>query len=82
MCIRYTAKIGDEVVDDRYANTPLTYQLGAFYLPGFDDALARQCIQSKLRLTWARPPQLNWGRQEGSAPLPNGPLVYDVTIER
>lgn len=81
--VRYVARVGDQVVDERYATAPLTFQLGTFYLRGFDDALVRQCIQSKLRLTWARPPQVDWGGREGAPPLPaNAPLVYDVTIER
>jgi hypothetical protein len=67
--VRYVGKVGETVVDDRYATTPLVFQLGAFYLPGFDEALTKQCVTSTLRLT-------------GPTGPPDGPLVYDVTIDR
>ncbi|KAJ1624907.1 hypothetical protein T492DRAFT_881011 [Pavlovales sp. CCMP2436] len=76
--VRYVGKVGEIVVDDRYATTPLVFQLGAFYLPGFDEALTKQCVKSTLRLTWQRAPSINWG----PVPPPAGPLVYDVTIDR
>lgn len=78
--MRYTAKVGDTVVDERYATTPLVYQLGAFFVPGMDDAIVGRCVQSDIRLTWSRAPSIDWGARDGA--LPAGPLVIELNLER
>lgn len=58
VAVRYTGRFADgRAFDTRYAARPLVYQLGSFYLPGVDAALAGRCVGTKLRLQWASSPR-------------------------
>jgi len=78
--IRYTGRFADgRVFDDRYAERPLVYQLGSFYLPGVDNALAGACVGTKLHMQWPASPAL--ARAEDAALLPPGsPIELDVEL--
>ena len=74
VAIRYTGRFEDgRVFDSRYAEQPLVYQLGSFYLPGVDSSLAGACVGSKMRLRWASSPNLP--RLEDAAGLPEGSAI-------
>ena len=51
--VRYTGSFANGTAfDTRYAEQPLTFEVGSFYLPGVDEALEGACVGSKLRLSW------------------------------
>lgn len=57
--VRYTGRFANGTVfDNRYAQRPLVVELGAFYLPGVDEALAERCVGTELLLRWASSPAL------------------------
>ena len=55
--VRYTGRFSNGTTfDTRYAKDPLTFEVGAFYLPGVDAALEGTCVGSKLRFSWQSSP--------------------------
>ena len=79
--VRYTGRrLSDGApFDDRYAEQPLTFELGSFYLPGMDEALEGACCGTKLRLKWRQSPSL--GSAEWDRLLPPGtPIQIDLEI--
>ena len=80
VCIKYVGRLTDtgKVFDERYAQKPLIYELGSFYLPGLDKGLKDVCVGTKLRFTWARSPALG---PEFEAVLPAGsPIELQVEL--
>ena len=78
--IRYIGRRLDSTTpfDSRYAKRPLVYELGSFYLPGVDESIEGACVGSKLKLSWARCPDLG---PEYAALLPPGtPIEMDVEL--
>mmetsp|Transcript_7203 Transcript_7203/g.15962 ORF Transcript_7203/g.15962 Transcript_7203/m.15962 type:complete len:227 (+) Transcript_7203:235-915(+) len=77
--VRYTGRFADgRPFDERYSKQPLVYELGSFYLPGFDEALEGMCVGSKFRISWASSPRL---RPEDEALLPRGSSIdFDVEL--
>ncbi len=64
--------------DERYASRPLVYELGAFYLPGVDDALRGRCVGTKLRLSYDASPRL---RDEDERILATGtPIALELEL--
>ena len=52
--MRYTGRFTNGTIfDARYADQPLTCEIGAFYLPGVDRALTNRCVGTTLRLAGA-----------------------------
>lgn len=78
--VRYTGRYADgRIFDDRYAQRPLVYQLGSFYLPGVDAALAGACVGTKLQVKWPSSPALR--RPEDAAVLPPGsPIEMELEL--
>ena len=65
--------------DSRYAENPLVYELGSFYLPGVDAALNGACAGTKLKLSWASSPRLP--RADDAALLPAGePITLEAEV--
>ena len=80
VCIKYVGRRTDtgKVFDERYAQRPLIFELGNFYLPGLDKSLKDACVGTKLRVTWARSPPLG---EEFEALLPAGsPIELQVEL--
>jgi hypothetical protein len=78
--VRYVGKRGDGTVfDDRYAQQPLVYELGSFYLPGVDEALEGACAGSTFRFSWVSSPSL--GTPEMDAKLaPGTPIEMELEL--
>ena len=79
--VRYTGRrlTDGTLFDDRYAQKPLTFEVGSFYLPGVDEALEGACCGTKLRLKWKQSPSL--GSAEWARLLPPGtPIQVDMEI--
>jgi hypothetical protein len=78
--VRYTGRYADgRIFDDRYAERPLVYQLGSFYLPGVDAAIAGACVGTKLAFKWPASPALR--SPEDAALLPAGsPIEIDLEL--
>jgi hypothetical protein len=77
--IRYVGRLADgRPFDERYATSPLTYELGSFYLPGVDQALADRCVGSQLTLRWSRAPDL--GAQFRAQLPPGQPITMDLEL--
>ena len=78
--MRYVGRFANGTAfDARYAEEPLTCEIGAFYLPGVDAALDGRCVGSTLRLRWEQSPPL--ARPSDAALLPAGsPIVLDVEL--
>ena len=80
VCIKYVGKRIDtgKVFDDRYAQRPLIYELGSFYIPGVDAALENSCVGNRLKLTWVQSPPLG---AEFEELLPAGtPIELDIEL--
>jgi hypothetical protein len=75
--VRYVGRRADGTpFDTRYAETPLIYELGGFYLPGVDKALEGSCVGSRLRLSWASSPPVG-----DEAKLPTGtPIELELEL--
>jgi hypothetical protein len=74
VAVRYTGRYADgRIFDDRYAQRPLVFQLGSFYLPGVDGALAGACVGTKFEIKWPSSPALR--RPEDAALLPAGSQI-------
>lgn len=80
VAIMYVGQFSDgRIFDDRYAKRPLVYQLGSFYLPGVDAAIAGACVGTKLQLKWPSSPALQ--RREDQDRLPPGSSIQmDVEL--
>ena len=78
--MRYTGRFTNGTIfDARYADQPLTCEIGAFYLPGVDRALTNRCVGTTLQLRWEQSPPL--ARPSDAALLPAGsPVVLDVEL--
>lgn len=79
LVVRYTGRFADgRPFDERYAQQPLTFELGGFYLPGVDQALTGLCVGTRVRLAWARSPALG---PEFEPVLPAGSAIeMDVSL--
>ena len=65
--------------DERYAQRPLTFELGTFYLPGVDEAIDGACVGTKLRCAWRSSPSL--GTAEWDRVLPPGtPIELELEL--
>lgn len=81
--VKYVGQRTDtgKVFDERYATRPLIYELGTFYMPGFDEGLEGACVGSKLRFTYPGSPPLADADADTSAILPaNTPISFDVEL--
>ena len=71
--VRYVCRFADGTpFDVRYAERPLIYEVGNFYLPGVDEAIAGACVGTKLLLTWKSSPSLG---PEFEQALPKGSAI-------
>jgi len=78
--VRYVGRRanGGPVFDNRYAQQPLVFELGSFYLPGVDAALEGACAGSIFRFTWSGSPSLG---AEAEAVLPAGtPIELELEL--
>ena len=79
VAVRYTARrTGGAPFDTRYAERPLIYELGSFYLPGVDKSLEGTCVGSKLKMSWASSPDL--GAQYASVLPPGTPIELELEL--
>lgn len=78
--VQYVARRSDtgEIFDDRYAQRPLIFELGSFYLPGVDAGLESACVGSRLKFSWPSSPSLG---TEFEQLLPAGkPIEIDMQL--
>ncbi|KAL1528638.1 hypothetical protein AB1Y20_009976 [Prymnesium parvum] len=79
--VTYVGRFSDgRIFDDRYAKTPLVYELGGFYLDGVDQALIGRCVGTKLLLTWPKSPPLRTENADELKLLPAGSSI-EMEIE-
>ncbi len=77
--VRYIGRMADGTVfDDRYTSRPLVFEVGNFYLPGVDDALAEMCVGTSVRFRWPRAPDL--GPQYASRLPPGTPIEVEMQL--
>ena len=79
--VRYTGSFANGTVfDARYAEQPLTFEVGSFYMPGVNEALEGMCVGSKLRLSWNNnsPPPLS-AADEPLLPAGSS-VVFDIEV--
>ena len=78
VAVRYVGRRarGGTVFDDRYAQRPLIYELGSFYLPGVDEELDGACVGSKWRFSWVSSPSLD----KDSVLPPGTPIEMELEL--